>query len=357
MNKLSELIIFNGDIPLRENEKYSSRDALLKPSVNPFEIYFSLKNEFGLPTNDNFDEDKSQWSYLFTFEDFYVHIYDWRLYTTSIAVYHKEINIIKSEKLVKQIEICLLKSIKNNKAKIVEQIKKSKHRVIENPFYTYFSTAESIIEVSKTLNEQLSNKLNKSLEMIFKSKSGTINDIYIDDKSNDLCRSAFLMYLSSFEGFLNILYEIFLKPELRVKRISDRISKEQIDVKLKLIPLYCSGFKVKVINFEDERFDNYLKLINLRNNFVHANMVKTLEKYVLEEDNYKFIIENKEDDFIPTNFSLLELKHIVIVKETIKGIIDLVLESMTQKQMKTVKRVIYKDVIEVISYENYLTIK
>jgi hypothetical protein len=355
--KLSDLKIYDGEIPLRDNELFLSRDFLVKPLLNPYIIYSILKKEFGVSTNEDYDDDKSQWSYMFTYENFYVHIYDWKLYTTSIAVYHKEeSSTTKSQNIANAIHGLLIKSAQQNKSILKNIVKYSQHKIVENPFVTYFKTAESILEVAKSLNEQATNTMSKNLEELFKDHSPLINEVFVEDKSSDLYRSAFLMYLSSFEGFLNLVYDFFLKPELKSERLKEKLAREQIDIKLRLLPLYCYGFKEKIINSEDERYKNYVRLVNLRNDFVHANLVKASEKYVVQEDEHLFIIENDDDSLIPTNINSLELKHVEIAKTTITEIIDLVLESMNKIQAKRLKKVLYEEVIEVKMMENNIKI-
>lgn len=155
------------------------------------------------------------------------------------------------------------------------------------------------------------------------------------------------MLLSSFEGFLNILYELYLHPELREDRIFARIGREQIDIKLRMAPIYCDGFKVETINHEDSRFKNYLRLINLRNDYVHANLIKRLERYVHKEDDFTFIIENEDNSDIPTNFNELQLEHVELAKKYIDEVIELVLESMKTKTKREFKDIIFEAEIEV----------
>lgn len=114
-----------------------------------------------------------------------------------------------------------------------------------------------------------------------------------------------------------------------------------------MAPIYCDGFKVKTINNTDERFSRYLKLVNLRNDYVHANLIKSLERYVIIEDGYTFILENHENSEIPTNINQLELEHVELAKKTIDDIVELVFESMDPKTRKEFKNIIFNEEIEV----------
>ena len=352
MKSITELKIFSGQIPVKE------RDYLIKLGVSPYLIFSVLKNNFGLSLNKDYDDDKSQWSYLFTYADYYIHIYDWKTYTTSVAVYHKEIpNKIGSEKVAKCVEQLLLKNAEQLKHNLKKLAKTSNHKILENPFFSYFTTAESIYDLAKSLAKKAEEEIFKRFEETLFNNSCISNEILIEDRSSELYRAAFLMYLSSFEGFLNLTYEFYLKPELRTDRILEKVAREQIDLKLALLPTYCSGFKEKTINREDERFKKYFKLVNLRNDFVHANIVKTHERYIIKEDNYIFILENEDASLIPMNINNLNDEHISQTRNIIKDIVNLVLESMTNRQRNSFERVLYDEIIEVINNDNKFTLR
>jgi len=348
MKKLSELMIYNEDIPTKPGEIGLSNDYLIKPEISPYLIYIILREKFGPPNSDMIDEDKQQWEWAFRYSDFYITIYDWKLLSTSIAVYHEGADKEKSKTLAESINALLTKEALQRKSKIKSVIKSATRKIFENPFITYYSTAVSLLELASFIDD-----------VILQGASAARNNSEVDisslmtggfelwEKKNDLYRSAFLMFLSSFEGFMNILYELYLKEELRTDRLYERINREQIDIKLRIAPIYCDGFKTKVINHEDDRFKNYLRLINLRNDYVHANLVKRLERYIHEEDDYTFIIENEDTSDIPTNISELELKHIHIAKECIDKIVELVIESMDTRTRKEFRNIIFQGEIEV----------
>ncbi len=348
MKKLNELKIFNGDIPTKEGELAFARDFLLKPDINPFLVYTILKETFGLPNGDFFDENKSQWQWIFTFNDFHIEIYDWRLISSSIAIYHQASDEEKSQKLAESINDLLTKASQQKKSKIKSVIKDAKRKILENPFVTYYSTAVNLLELSATIDELVKEKSSSVNEEFTKGLSFSFSDgLDLCDKKSDLYRSAFLMFLSSFEGFLNIMYELYLKTELRADRLYERIAREQIDVKLRIAPIYCDGFRTKTVNHEDDRFKNYLRLVNLRNDYVHANLIKSLERYIVEEDNHTFILENEDNSDIPSNINELELKHVELAKKYIDDIVELVFECMETKTRREFKSIIFESEIEV----------
>jgi hypothetical protein len=84
--------------------------------------------------------------------------------------------------------------------------------------------------------------------------------------------TAFFLLVASFEGFLNLIYELYLEPSLREDvRARDHVNRLPIDLKLRLAPLYCTCFKDKVLPV-GESFGRWQAVTNLRNNLIHANL-------------------------------------------------------------------------------------
>ena len=342
MKRLNELILFNEDIPT------ITGNYLLQTEISPYLVYVVLKEIFGPPNGDFFDEDKSQWQWVFSYKDFHIEIYDWKLLSSSIAIYHQASDKEKSQQLANNINDLLNKSALKKRSKVKSSIGNSKHKLLENPFVTYYTTAENLLELLKVIDELIKSRSLSLINNLVKETTDPFdNALYLWDKMDSLYRSAFLMFLSSFEGFLNILYELYLKAELRTDRLYERISREQVDIKLRIAPIYCEGFKTKTINHQDHRFKKYLHLVNLRNNYIHANLIKSLERYIVEEDNHTFIIKNEENLDIPSNINELELKHVELAKKYIDDIVELVFESMETKTRREFKSIIFEREIEV----------
>lgn len=314
MKILNDLKIFAGDFPYNTTE----RNSLIKPELNPYLIYKSLKEIFGKPNNDCLDNDKTQWSYLFRINDYYVEIYDWKTLSTSIAISSENGNEKEADKLADKIEQLLEKYASRFQRELKAKIKNPDAIIIQNPFKLYYSTAENLRKLVNEITDKSRN--NEDVQ--------DLSDIYL--KQFDLSRSAFLMYLSSFEAFLNLIYKLYIKEELLDERIYGTINRHQIDVKLRMIPTYCDGFKVDQIDKEDIRFKNYHRLVNLRNDFVHANFIKSEEIPMIKEDGFEFVFSKYQDATIPKDFGEISIEHVDTAKKYIDDVIQLVLESMKQ---------------------------
>ena len=77
MKSLKDLKLSSLGWPLENGKTLQQRDYLFQPKINPYLIYLTLKDYFGAPNSD-FDEDKQQWCWEFTYENFVIEIYDWR---------------------------------------------------------------------------------------------------------------------------------------------------------------------------------------------------------------------------------------------------------------------------------------
>jgi len=133
-------------------------------------------------------------------------------------------SVVESEKLGNEINALLVKIAQQRKSILKAKAKNCKHKLLENPFFIYYSTADNLLSVAETIDELI--KIHSDI---------SIDTFDLWEKKSDLYRSAFLMLLSSFEGFLNILYELYLKTELRTDRLYERISREQVDINLGLL--------------------------------------------------------------------------------------------------------------------------
>jgi len=254
--------------------------VVLHPSdIHPLEADLILKDLFGEPNGD-FDETKSQWSYLLHVPGGFVDIYDWKTFGLSIAVIledapqinpdelnslpqkEKEERLIlynaqalklssEAEKIGKEFQSVLRKHLPKIKGKIKKLASNPPWLLIQNPYAVYYSSAKNMLEKAKVPD----------------SKCADISDY---------CRSAFFLFFASFEGFLNLIYELYLRQPLRDERISAKFSREQVDMKVRLAPIYCECFSDEIIDHRSEVFRNFQSLVNLRNDFIHANFTKRL---------------------------------------------------------------------------------
>jgi len=320
------------------------RSFLLKPEdVLPYEAYLVLKEIFGEPINDESEEYKIQWQFCLRNNEAYVEIYDWKLDSWSIAVYTED----KREETGQKVADSLFQLIKQRalhlKGKINKAANNATGHLIQNPYTLYYESANTLLDMARNCTD-ISDR--EEIEQVLKR---------LKDWSSqyDLCRSAFLLYIASFEGLLNLIYELYLKKNLRDERIVERLTREQIDIKLRLAPVYCECFQDNPIDHTSEEFKNFHSIINLRNDFVHANFTKSMRTPVVVEDGYTFLISpiDKSLNGIPRSFSNLQIEHIEVVKQVIETMIERLIECMKPRYRKEFRDVIDQEYINV-EYED-----
>ena len=326
------------------------RDHILKPDkLTPYQAYRTLKDHFGSPNGQRFDDMKSQWEYALQTDEAYFEIYDWKLFSLSIVIYLKSASSRNAEDIANDFLSAFEQQASKLNSVFKEKIKNADVEVIENPFFTYRETADSIHD------------------MIIKAKSPKPStegqfDLFhgFDDYLNhyDLCRAAFILYLSSVEGFINLIYELYLRTELREERLYKRICREQIDLKLRLAPLYCICFKENTLDPENKAFKDFHSLVNLRNDFVHANFTKPMRNPIIYEDGFEFgiNIDSATPIGIPNNFSDFESEHVEMAKNITQELIDYVVAAMRPRYKKKFKSIMYGDYIKVEDKDGRLLI-
>lgn len=324
----------------------NTRHFLLKPEdVSPLEAYLVLKEIFGEPNNE-YDEDKSEWSYLLSAQGSYVEVYDWKLESWSIAVYSGDNDQSTAKKIGDSFHHEIRTKAQKIKGKVKECVSNPSGYVIQNPYNLYYESANELLELlnSDDISPELLKKVPISDRILF---------FKYRNSESYVCRAAFLLYIASFEGLLNLVYELYLNSSLRDSRIYERLSREQIDMKLRLAPVYCECFKDNPIDHTTEEFKRFHSLINLRNDFVHANLTKSMRSPIVVEDGFRFIVpttaaESKE---LPRNFSDLDIAHLETVKEILDGMVERLIEHMRPRFRKEFKFIMENDYIEV-EYED-----
>jgi hypothetical protein len=335
--------------PAEEVFTMGSHQALLKPDdISPLSAYYTLKGLFGPPNCDSFDESKIQWAYFFRVPDAYLNVYDYKLETWSIAVYeddnsklareifgseihkdwgaqfaefHDKANKEKAEKIGRDFLSLLRKHVPQSAAKIRSAESDASEFVLQNPFTLYYRSAVKLLE--------------------------EVPDAVID--ASHYYRSAFFLFIAAFEGLLNLIYELYLKADLRDERIYDRLSREQIDIKVRLAPLYCDCFSDKPLDYNSDVFKRFHSIVNLRNDFIHANFTKPMKRSVVLEDGYTFIVEHSSRDKngLPKSIDVLTEVDLNLIKESISQMIDLIAEGMKPRFRREFRRIIKEDHIHV----------
>lgn len=286
-------------------------------------VYQALKSLFGAPIMfSRYKEDDSDFfGFFLSWQNYLVCIgyefgsdrVDITCFGASQAVAKKTVGDVK--KLVEK-EISKLSNQKSLQEPEPYQTS------FDNLFHLYFNEARKLLEDLQGNEEQT---------------------YQLSDRFPEL--SPFFLFVASFEGFLNLIYELYLSEEYRNDdRVRDHLKRAPIDVKLRLAPAYCSCFKKKIID-STENFKKFQAVTELRNDFVHANLSEVMIKHKIEIDGITFQKHSKPKrrryDLPPSPYQL-NLKHLEFVCEVIEHTVELVLSAMKPRHKRELDFVLHK---------------
>lgn len=207
-------------------------------------------------------------------------------------------------------------------------IASSNKSYIQNPYKIYSDSAKVLFEKAKTIQRNH----NELMAML---------------------QASFFLTVTSFEGFVNLIYELYLDKDLsKENNVVDRINRLNIDLKIILAPYFCSCFEKNVIE-NDEVFKKYRAIINLRNDYVHGNVVEPMRYVVHESDDLHFLINRDHQSQnaygLPKNVSELKQEDIEFVQRTIEEMIDKIVTSMSPLYRMDFSTYLNKDYVVKVS--------
>ena len=220
--------------------------------------------------------------------------------------------------------------------------------ILANPYTIYLYDAERLLDRVKSLRKKGEKPIEPlKLELTTEGKEfNPVLDKHLENSANNifqrdaevhaLIRSAFFLLIASFEGLLNVIYEIYLKSELRDIRIYERLSREQIDLKVLLAPMYCTCFAQETIIFSGDEFDRFRYVVNLRNDFVHANLTAHMKTAIIQEDGLTFVVEPEEAGKYGLPYSITNLtpENIEFIHQTIMDMYSAVINAMDESHQE-----------------------
>lgn len=142
--------------------------------------------------------------------------------------------------------------------------------------------------------------------------------------------------------------ELYLKSVLRDDRIAQRLNREQIDIKLRLAPVYCDCFSGQAIDHTSDVFKKFHTIVNLRNDFVHANITQSMSSPVVSEDGFEFVLDRTLDKaFQGKNILSFTPARVASMTTAIDEMIEVLLASMKPKFRSEFRKVMKNSYIRV----------
>jgi hypothetical protein len=221
-----------------------------------------------------------------------------------------------------------------------KKVEQSPHFKIENIHKLYFEGAHRLGVLGDPVEQRLST-------VDLGAEGARFGALY----PSDIRRSQFFLLMASFEGFLNLLYEVYLEPEIRSDtRVASSIQREHLDFKVRVAPTRCFCFKPKkLISDDGDVFKKFQYLLGLRNDFIHANISTQMKRYRVQERSHSFWVRpGKQSRYgLPTNAAELQKEHITFVFEVIEGMVELVLKAMKPTYRRDFSAALQRDEIEI----------
>lgn len=307
--------------------------TLHRSDPTPYIVYVILRELYGPPLPAQ-EPGRTQWSFELETSNAHLRIRDWNKSSWLIDIYHDKSDRNEAEAIGQKVIQFLVTQGQAGKYKnAVKQLAaKARYKTIQNPFRIYFASADNLLSLAE-------------------------NTPNLGERE-DLCRSAFFLFLSSFEGLLNIIYDLYLKTFLDNERIRATLVRANIDVKLQLAPLYCVCFSQDTLHYTHDEFTRYMQIVGLRNDFIHANMSASMKTPIIQEDDYVFFVEPALNpaESIPRSLAALDVEHLHLVKQTISDMANAVINSMNHKFKHDFSTAMEQEqiIIEQINGENYI---
>ncbi|HUJ30071.1 MAG TPA: hypothetical protein VLY23_02240 [Candidatus Acidoferrum sp.] len=328
-------IKFSVAMPEEFNVAGDERTILAMPSnLSPLEAYLGLKALFGEPNRKHVDETKQQWAFLIKADEVLIEVYDWKYESWSIGVYEKNKDEARATLLSQELERQISLAVSKRGSLLSSILKTPVGHVIENPFALYYHTAGALTELARQLcatRETPSPPTTPSWE----------------SAPSALCRAAFFQLIAAVEGLLNLVYELYLRKELRDIRIVERLAREQVDMKARLAPIYCDCFEGRPIDHTTQAFQNFQRLVNRRNDFIHANLTKSMKSPIVRHDKITFVASPEDSGASPIPGSMTELgiEEVEAITIVVDDLVEQILETMSPRHRKVFRSVMYEDFI------------
>lgn len=207
-----------------------------------------------------------------------------------------------------------------------KQIKKGKiGGSIFPPYSIYRRTTEDLMSQAHKVIDEI-NKMERTINNIGEvaAKNHLVASLY---------RAAFMTTFLTLEGFVNLIYFLFTKDRYRIDMYGKRLEREMLPIKILEMDIYCHSFKYAPLTHEDELFSAIQYFINIRNQFLHANISETMETCLVKQGNYYIAVKGEPEEkygLTPDIRSLTNI-HIIRANKLVEKFVIKTLQSLTDR--------------------------
>lgn len=276
-----KLIEMEKYLKVRKNKNNTSITFQSNGRIKQIDLYCFLKWKFGEPNGllsflrGNHSNNFIQWHYSLNMDDIYIDI----IGSTRFLEFH--VFSEDNAALDTYNEIEFLTSLNSQISLNKKEINKNKNqleywKVFLNTYKRLKDTIEKFYQDYQKLTLEDPVQLRKSLVTkrefeIYEHQLKKLTENTIEKKNYGIVLKMLFPVLG--ESLINLIIFVLAKDEIKNdKRLLDNIFRSQIDIRIKTLHLNCIGMK-KAYDQNDERFKNFLRLMDKRNDFLHGNVL------------------------------------------------------------------------------------
>ena len=337
-NSLDKIKLINIEKYLKALENKNRTSIIFRSNgrIKQIDLYCFLKWKFGEPNGilsflrGDHSNNFIQWHYSLNMDDIYIDI----IGSTRFLEFH--VFSENNTALDTFNEIEFLASLDSQISSNKKEINKNKNqleywKVFLNTYKRLKDTIEKFYQDYQRLTLQDPIQLKKSVVTkreldMYEHQSKKLIENIIEKKNYGIVLKMLFPVLG--ESLINLIIFVLAKDEIKNdKRLLDNTFRNQIDIRIKTLHLNCIGMK-KAYNQDDERFKNFLRLMDKRNDFLHGNI-------------------------LPANntFDVVYFDKTVPIFEEEK---DITLEYVKQNLFQITEEEINKDYQTIIQFRNYI---
>lgn len=313
-------------------------------SITPYYVYRFLRDRYGppnIPSEVHGDTFRVSWEYVLKGPRAFIAIHDWKLFSWSFSIRFSQSPEQRTYEQLTQYDDEARKDARILLAEIMQYLKKQKIPYHDKHSYQYL---QNIHLQSYSCGEHF-------LSLHKKPKNNHIRipilaevPHFIDYEDRYIAWAAAMSFVLSVEGLFNIIYEIYLNPEIaRDKHLRNHVYRMSLTDRWLMFSLFCSCFS-KDLNRKSKGFESLSKLIKIRNYWAHSNIGEDQRDYIIEEDGLEFAV-SKNSKFWELSLGNLDFSTVKKIRAYVDQVKLEILNAMKPNSKKSFSKVLEQGII------------
>ncbi len=349
MKKRYSINDFRLATPEEVSTHFEGHAILLHPkNIVPYYVYKFLKERYGppnIPSEVHSEPHRVSWEYVLKGPRSFIAIHDWKYFSWSFSIrLSHSLEKQSYEQLTKQDDEARkdARIILNEMMQYFKKQKKQSHQdesiepsyqYLQNIYLHHYSCGDHLL----SLYEKPKNNLNLDPILAEVRFSVDIEDRYV-------AWASALSFVLSVEGLFNLIYEIYLNPEIASdEHLRNHVYHMSLADRWLTFSLFCSCF-LKSLDRKSKGFENLSKLIKIRNYWAHSNIGEDQRNYIIEEDGLEFGVI-KESEFWELSSSNIDFYKVKKIRERVDRIKLEILNAMKPNDKQSFSKVLDRGTI------------